>query len=421
MFKDLSFPKGFFEKNRKKLAEQIDDNSIVFVLSSLDKIKNRDTNYRFRQDSNFFYLTGLELKRSVLALYKYKGKTYETLFRKILDPNLEKWVGKNVPFETVKQVSGISDLRDIKDIDDFYKSVFISMGIETVYLYNEFMPELVVPTYTQVFGSNLSRRFSFVKITQLNRFIDPLRVQKSSAELKMIQRAVDITALAYEDLLSRIKPGITENECEGILLYNYLKYGSVQPAFPTISASGANATVLHYEENRMETKKGDLILVDSGADYMNYSADITRTYPVNGRFSSEQKKIYNIVLEALNKTTKSAKAGVKTSELQEITKEILFKGLYDLKIIREKKDLSNYYYHGVSHFLGLDTHDVGDTSLPLPENSVITVEPGLYIAEKNIGIRLENDVLIKKTGSRNLSAHIPIEIEEIEELMKGRK
>ena len=421
MFKDLSFPNGFFEKNRKKLAERIDDDSIVFVLSSLDKIKNRDTNYRFRQDSNFFYLTGLELKRSVLAIGKYRGKAFETLFRKVLDPNLEKWVGKNVPAETVKKVSGITDLRDIKDIDDFYRSVFISMGIEKVYIYNEFMPELVVPTYTQVFASNLSRRFSFIKITQLNRLTDPLRLQKSPVEIKMIQRAVDITAKAYDDLIQKIKPGITENECEGILLYNYLKYGSVQPAFPTISASGANATVLHYEDNRMMSKKGDLILIDSGADYMNYSADITRTYPVNGKFSSEQKKFYKIVLEALNKTTMAAKAGVKTSDLQEITKEVLFKGLYDLKIVKEKKELINFYYHGVSHFLGLDTHDVGDTSQPLPVNSVITVEPGLYIAEKNIGIRLENDVLIKKSGSENLSAHIPIEIDEIEEIMRKRK
>lgn len=421
MNKEINFPKGFFEKNRKKLAEKLEDGSVAFILSSLDKIKNRDTFYRFKQDSNYFYLTGLELKRSVLAIYKYNGKTYEALFRKVLDPTLEKWVGKNVPEETIREISGITDLRDIRDLDDFYRSVFVNMGIEKVYLYNEFIPDLAVPSYTQVFGSNLSRKFNFIKMCPVNSLIDSLRIKKQEAEIKMIKRAVEITGYGIEDLLKKVKPGITENECEGILIYNYLKYGSVQPAFLTISASGANATVLHYEDNNKKTSKGDLILLDTGAEYKNYASDISRTIPLSGRFTSEQKKFYDLVLKAMKKTMKAAKPGIKTSELQEITKEVLFKGLYDMKMVKEKKDLMNYYYHGVSHFMGLDTHDVGNTAEGIPANSVITVEPGLYIAEKNIGIRLENDVLITSKGCENLSSHIPIEIDEIEEIMNKRK
>lgn len=421
MNKEINFPKGFFAKNRKKLADKLEDGSIAFILSSLDKIKNRDTNYRFKQDSNFFYITGLELKRSVLAIYKYKGKTYEALFRKVLDPTLEKWIGKNVPEETIREISGITDLRDIRDLDDFYRSIFVNMGIEKVYLYNEFIPDLAVPTYTQVFGSNLSRKFNFIKLCPMNQMIDSLRIIKQESEIKMIRRAIDITGNGINDLLTRVKPGISENECEGILIYNYLKYGSVQPAFLTISASGANATVLHYEDNNKKTSKGDLILLDTGAEYKNYASDISRTIPVSGKFTSEQKKFYDLVLKALQKTTKAAKPGIKTSELQEVTKEVLFKGLYDMKMVKEKKDLMNYYYHGVSHFLGLDTHDVGNTAEGVPVNSIITVEPGLYIAEKNIGIRLENDVLITAKGSENLSSHIPVEIDEIEEIMSKRK
>lgn len=421
MFKELKFPEGFFAQNRKKLTDQLEEKSVTFILSSLDKVKNRDTLYRFRQDANFFYLTGLELKRSVLVMYKYNGKIFETLFRKVLDPTLEKWVGKNIPVDHIKKVSGITDIRDLNDLDDFYKQVFHNIGMEKVLMYNEYIPELVVPTYTQVFASNLRKRFTFISISSVNPLLDKLRSVKSDCEIKMIQRAIEITGMGLTDLMKNLRPEITENECEGILIHNYIKYGSVQPAFQTISASGENATVLHYEDNNRVTGKSDLILIDTGAEYKNYASDITRTYPVNGKFTAEQKKFYNLVLKASKEVIKKAKPGVKLSDLQEITKETLFKGLYDLKMVKEKTDLSKYYYHGVSHFLGLDTHDVGNNSLPLEKNNIITVEPGLYLAEKNIGIRLENDVLITDKGCKNLSEAIVIETDEIEEIMSKKR
>ena len=288
-------------------------------------------------------------------------------------------------------------------------------------MYNESIPELVVPTYTQVFASNLKKRFSFINISSVNPLIDLPRTLKSDCEIKMIERAIEITGLGLTDLLKNLRPGITENECEGILIHNYIKYGSVQPAFQTISASGGNATVLHYEDNNRKTEKGDLILIDTGSEYKNYASDITRTYPVSGKYTPEQKKFYNLVLKASKEVMKNAKPGLKLFDLQEITKEVLFKGLYDMKMVKEKTDLTKYYYHGVSHFLGLDTHDVGNGNLPLVKNSVITVEPGLYIAEKDIGIRLENDVLITEKGCRNLSEAIAIETDEIEEIMSRKK
>jgi len=421
MFKELEFPIGFFAENRKILADQLEDRSLIFILSSLDKIKNRDTFYRFRQDPNYFYFTGLELKRSVLAIYKLNGKIYEILFRKVLDPTLEKWVGKNMPVDKIKAVSGLTDLRDINDLEEFYRQVFHNIGIEKVYMYNEYLPELVVPTYTQVFASNLRKRFSFISICPINNMVDSLRVIKKDCEIKMMKRAVDITASGLEDLLKNMRPGITENECEGILIQNYIKNGTVQPAFQTISASGGNATVLHYEDNNRKTEKGDLILIDTGSEYKNYASDISRTYPVSGKYTAEQKKFYNLVLKASKEVIKAVKPGVKTADLQEITKEVLFEGLYNMKMVKEKTDLGNYYYHGVSHYLGIDTHDVGNNSMPLAKNSVITVEPGLYIAEKNIGIRLENDILVTDKGCRNMSEAIPIETEEIEDMINRKK
>ncbi len=421
MFKEENFPADFFKSKRTALSELLEDNSVTFILSSLDKVKNRDTFYKFRQDPNFFYLTGLELKRSVLVILKNGGKTSEVLFRKFLDPTLEKWVGKNMPEDEIKKVSGISDIRDIKDIDEYLRQIFTGTGIERVFMYNEYIPELIVPTYTQVFASNLRQKFSFINIRGINQHIDGLRLVKEKCEIGMIKRAVDITALGLKDLVKNLNPGISENECEGILAKNYLKYGSVQPAFQTIAASGGFATVLHYEDNNRITQKGDLILIDTGAEYKNYAADISRTYPVSGKYSPIQKKLYNTVLDASKAVLKAAKPGVKIPELQEITKEALYKGLYDLKMLKEKSDLSKYYYHGVSHYLGIDTHDVGSNQLPLKKGNVITVEPGLYVAEKNIGIRLENDVLITSKGCENLSVNIPIEAEEIEDIMNKGK
>jgi len=421
MPKELQFSKDFFKKNRASFSKKLEDNSVTFILSSIDKVKNRDTFYKFRQDSNFFYLTGLELKRSVLAILKSGGKISEIVFRKFLDPTLEKWVGKNMPEKEITAISGIKDIRDIKELDDFYRQIFNGPGMNKVFMYNEYIPELIVPTYTQVFASNLRQKFNFINIMPVNSIIDSLRVVKDKCEIEMIQRAIDITAAGIGGLLKELKPGMYENECDGILSGNYIKYGSIQPAFQTIAASGAMATVLHYEDNNRKTGKGDLILLDTGAEYKNYSADISRTFPVSGRYTSEQKKFYNIVLNASKAVMKKAKPGVKITDLQEITKETLFKGLYDMKMVKEKSDLSKYYYHGVSHFLGLDTHDVGNTQTALKKGNVITVEPGLYIAEKKIGIRLENDVLITAKGCENLSAQIPIETDEIEEIMSKRK
>ncbi|MBN2790169.1 MAG: aminopeptidase P N-terminal domain-containing protein [Candidatus Delongbacteria bacterium] len=420
MLKNLEFPKTFFISNRKKLFNKVDDNSVVFIMSSVNKIKNADTFYKFRQDSNFFYFTGLELNRAVLVMTKIGGVTTSRIYRNILDKNLEKWIGKDFTDEEIIKISGIKSINSIKELGDIYTLLFSGYGIENVYMYNESTVDEIIPSYTQVFASNLRRRFNFIKISAVNKIIDEMRSIKSPYEIKMMKRAVEITEIAIRDLLSKTRTGITENECEAILLYNYVKNGSKQPAFQTIAVSGKDATILHYEQNDKKTQKNDLILIDTGAEYKNYAADISRTFPVKGKFSENQKKYYDVVLTALKEVTKAVKPGVTLMELQEISKDVLFKGLKKLKILKKKEELSSYYYHGVSHFLGLDTHDVGDRNKPLVKNNVITVEPGIYIAEKGIGIRLENDILVTSTGHENLSRSIPVEINEIEKIMQGK-
>ena len=420
MLKDLKFPETFFSSNRKKLLRKIDDNSVVFIMSSVNKIKNADTFFKFKQDSNFFYLTGLELNRAVLVMTKVNGKTSDKIYRNILDERLEKWIGKNTSDKEITKVSGIKSLDSIKELGDLYDNLFNNQGIEKVYMYNESTSDEIIPSYTQVFASNLRRRYNFIKITAINKIIDEMRNVKHPCEIKMMRRAIQITEMGIRDLLSQTRAGITENECEAILLYNYLKEGSKQPAFQTIAVSGKDATILHYEENNKKTQKNDMILIDTGAEYKNYAADISRTFPVKGTFSEMQKKYYNVVLKASKEVTKAVKPGVTLLELQEISKKTLFQGLKKLKFVKKIEDIAKYYYHGVSHHLGLDTHDVGDRNKPLEKNMVITVEPGIYIAEKSIGIRFENDILVTATGHENLSKSIPIEIKDLEQLMKGK-
>ncbi|NOR45742.1 MAG: M24 family metallopeptidase [Candidatus Delongbacteria bacterium] len=421
MLKDLKFPETFFSSNRKKLLRKIDDNSVVFIMSSVNKIKNADTMFKFKQDSNFFYLTGLELTRAVLVMTKIGGKSNSKIYRNILDERLEKWIGKNTTDKEIAEISGIKSTDNIKELGELYDSLFNNIGIEKVYMYNESTPDEIIPSYTQVFASNLRRRYNFIKITAINKMIDEMRSVKHPCEIKMMRRAIQITEMGIRDLLSQTRAGITENECEAILLYNYLKEGSKQPAFQTIAVSGKDATILHYEENNKKTQKNDMILIDTGAEYKNYAADISRTFPVKGTFSEMQKKYYDVVLKASKEVIKAVKPGVTLLELQEISKKTLFQGLKKLKLARKIEDISKYYYHGVSHHLGLDTHDVGDRNKPLEKNMVITVEPGIYIAEKSIGIRLENDILVTATGHENMSKSIPIEIKDLEQLMKGKK
>jgi len=419
MKKELYFPDHFFNKNRENLIKKLPVNSVTFILSNISTTRSNDTCYKFRQDSNFFYFTGLSnLKRAVLAIVKKEDGAREIIFRETIDQNLEKWLGKNISEKEIVDISKIKDIRTINDLKDFYETTFKIDRIESVYLYNEPFSGKIVPTYTQAFAHNIKTHYTFIKITAVNDIIINLRLKKQPIEIKMIKRAAEITKIAFDKIFENIRPSIHEKEIESILIGEYVKNGAYDDAFQPIVASGANATTLHYEDNSSKSKKDDLILVDSGAEYNFYAADVTRTIPVKGRYSNEQKKFYDIVLNAQKETIKAIKIGISLNELNEVCSESLFQGLKKIRFIRTKEELKKYYYHGVSHFLGIDVHDIGNKNIKLEKNMVITVEPGLYIEEKGIGIRLENDIWVKEDGYENLTRDIAIEIKDIENIIK---
>jgi len=417
MLKELKFPGHFFKKNRERLANKIQDNSVVFIMSSHVKSRSNDTNFRFRQDSNFFYFTGLELNRAVLMISKINGKVTTILFRKVLSEAKEKWLGKNVDLEEIKSTSKIDDIRNIVDLSESYDGMFGSSIVEDVYLYNEVNEGELVPSYTQVFASNLKKRYNFLKILSLNAMVTDLRVIKQPIEIKMIRRALEITENGFLSILKNMKPGMHENEIEAYLTFEFLKEDAKHHAYEPIVAAGINATTLHYEDNNAKIEKNDLVLIDAGSEYKNYASDITRTFPAMGKFTKEQKLIYNIVLDAHKKSLKLIKPGMTFDKLQEVAKESMYNDLKKAKLLKKKEDLINYYYHGLGHYMGLDVHDVGERTAEFRKGMVFTIEPGLYIAEKKIGIRLENNILVTENGYENLSKSIPIEIDEIEKVM----
>ncbi|NLL68730.1 MAG: Xaa-Pro dipeptidase, partial [Acholeplasmataceae bacterium] len=254
-------------------------------------------------------------------------------------------------------------------------------------------------------------------INNIHQEIAALRMIKSSDEIDNIKKAIKITNEALNNVLKNIKSGIYEYEV--VADYNYiLGKHNVEPSFDTIAASGHNATVLHYVENNSVIPKNSLMLFDLGVNYSNYASDISRTYPVDGKFTPRQKEFYELVLKANKETIKMLKPGVTWKEFNDYAKDILSSGLIKMGLIKEKEEISKYYYHSIGHFLGLDVHDVGVYNVALQAGMVVTVEPGLYISEEDIGIRIEDDILITENGSINLSIDIPKEIDEIEKLMK---
>ena len=260
-------------------------------------------------------------------------------------------------------------------------------------------------------------KYPYLKIKNIYPKIIKLRTVKNDYELEKIKKAIDITKSGIEAMAKNIKPNMHEYEVEAYFDFEIKRLGASSHAFNTICASGKNATVLHYEDNNQVMKDGDLILFDLGAEFDYYCADISRTIPVNGKFTDRQKQIYSIVLLALKAVEEEAKPGLTLKDLNDVAKKVLSKGCMDIGLIDKEEELSKYYFHSVSHSLGLDTHDVWSADNKLEKGAIITNEPGLYIEEEGIGIRLENDLLIVEDGCINLSKHIPIEIDDIENLM----
>ena len=418
----------FYKKNRIKFAKKMKAGSIAVFHSNPEMHRNGDCSYPFRQDSDFFYLTGIDQEQSTLILFpdhQYK-KYQELLFIRKTDEHIKIWEGKKYTKKEATTTSGINSIAWNKDLKKTLQKLF--KQTDTVYLkYSDENIENGIPTYNDLLKLDLEK--SKLKIKNTNKIFSNLRVIKSAEEIAVIKHACSITHKAFTRVLEFMKPNCMEYEVEAEITHEFIRNGANGHAYSPIVASGKNACVLHYIDNNNKCKDGDLVLMDFGAEYGNYASDLTRTIPVNGKFTTRQKEVYNAVLNVMKFAKSILAPGVIIKDYQDKVGEKMTQELLKLKLLStaetsDKEHGENaykrYFMHGTSHFMGLDVHDVGDRSKPLKAGMVVTCEPGIYIPEEKIGVRIENDILITKDGNIDLMADIPIEVEEIEELMKSK-
>ncbi|MCB2295845.1 aminopeptidase P family protein [Clostridium algoriphilum] len=409
--------KMVFTNNRKNLWGKLDENSVTLIFAGQAPYKSADETYIFTPNRNFYYLTGIDREKMILMLIKTNGKVEETLFIQKNDPFMARWIGEKMPEEEAKQISGIDNIKFVEELEETFGSILDKSKIENLCLDLERQEFHTSMDTSQRFAKSVMERYPYLKIKNIYHEISNLRLIKSEEEITLIREAIDITDKGIKALMKNSKAGMKEYELEAYFDFTLKSAGVTDYAFPTIVASGKNATILHYDKNKSELQDGSLILFDLGAQYKYYNADISRTFPVNGRFTERQKQIYNVVLRAQEAVIKIARPGIMFSVLNETAKKVLGEGCIELGLIKEVSELSKYYFHGVSHYLGLDTHDVGNRNIELTVGMVLTNEPGLYIEEESIGIRIEDDLLITQYGCENLSKQIIKTVEEIEGFM----
>ena len=421
--------KSFFVKNRKKFLAKMSKRGLAFFNSNDNYPVSADTTLPFEQHRDIFYLTGINQNETILALYNgdAEGETLEMLF--VTKPNkiLTHWEGERLDETTAFKISGIEKVYWIEDLEKKIDDLMVKTDFLYINNNEHYRAKVETETREERFNKWIQKKFPKKSIKKSNPILQRLRSVKGKLELNLIKKACQITELGFRRVLKFIRPGVWEYEIEAEFAHEFLKNKSRKFAYSPIIASGENSNILHYIENNSQCKKGDLVLLDVGAEYANYSSDMTRTVPVNGKFNNRQKKVYNSVLHVKNQATKLLKPGILWAEHHKevgkiMTSELLKLGLLDKADIQAQTDknpaFKKYFTHGTSHHLGLDTHDYGDINLPVEENNVFTVEPGIYIPKEGFGIRLEDDVVVQKEGDPiNLMKNIPIEIDEIEYLM----
>ena len=412
--------KEFFIKKREQLFERLADDSVAILFSSNAPLKTADEHYAFTPNRNFYYLTGLDRENFILVMKKKQGTASSSIYIEKHDPVLAKWVGDRMLADEVQSISGISDIRYVDDINKDIGSLLGGYDFQNVYFDFEYRGWDRTCNEQRAFANELKSRFPSVSLRNLYHIISSMRLIKEPEEIEKIRQAISITQKGILNILANIRPGIMEYELEAYFDFTLKSCGVKDFAFKTIAASGKNATILHYSQNNSMMNENDLILFDLGAQFEYYNADISRTFPINGKYSQRQKDVYDAVLQAQQAVTQAAKPGVPFSVLNDTAKKVLAEGCRKLGLIKEDSELSEYYYHGVSHYLGLDTHDVGTRDTVLKEGMVITNEPGLYIASEGIGIRIEDDLLISHDGAEVLSKDIIKDTFDVEAYIKNR-
>ena len=418
-----------FQQNRTDFANQMQDNSIAIFNSNDIMPTNADGIMGFKQNSDLFYLTGIDQEETLLMLIKSNKELESILFIKETSPLIKIWEGEKLVPAQATEISGIKNVKWIKELDDQLKKQLSKFN--TVYLNknDHARSSSIVQTRDDRFGISLRSQYPDTAFLKSSTILHRLRQVKKSIEIEQIKKAVNITENTYKEILPLIKPGKFEFEIEAEITYRFIKNRAGGHAYQPIIASGENACVLHYTENNRKIKDGDLILMDFGAVYANYNADLTRTVPANGKYSPRQKAVYNAVLRILKFASTQLTDGNYFKEYNASVVELLEKELVDLNLItteqikNQQKDnplYKKYFMHGLSHSLGIDVHDVDDRSIPFTSGMVFTCEPGIYIPEEGIGVRIENDLVIDGDKPINLMKNTPIECEEIEEWMNRK-
>ncbi|WP_139001498.1 aminopeptidase P family protein [Hyunsoonleella aestuarii] len=423
--------KNLFIKNRKNFGSKMKPNSLAVFNSNDIYPISADSTMPFEQHRDIFYLSGVDQEESVLVLFPDcpKEKHREILFLKETNEHIAIWEGEKLTKEKAFETSGIKTVYWLHDME---KVMFeIMTQCDTVYINTNEHYRASVETETREdrFTKWLKAKYPAHTVAKSNPILQRLRSVKDPIEIDLIQQACNVTEKGFKRVLNFVKPGVWEYNIEAEFMHEFLNNRSKGFAYTPIVASGNNANVLHYIENNQQCKAGDLILMDVGAEYANYSSDMTRTIPVSGRFSERQKAVYNAVNRVKNEATKMLVPGtdwaayhVEVGKL--MTSELLGLGLLDKADVQNENPdwpaYKKYFMHGTSHHMGLDTHDYGILTEPMQANMVFTVEPGIYIPDDSFGIRLEDDVVIQENGEPyNLMRNIPIEADEIEELMNS--
>ncbi|MDU4587119.1 aminopeptidase P family protein [Clostridium sp.] len=412
--------KMVYSEHRSALMNKIDNNSIVILFAGNAPKKTGDEVYQFTPDRNFYYLTGISEENHIVVLSKFNNEISEKLFLKEIDLAKEMWNGKTLRDFEAKEISGIEDTVYMNEFYGYLNRLI--KGAEEINLYldldrQDYCEE---DSNGNKFAEVFKGKYPQVIIKNVSSNITPLRMIKSKSEIAEMQRAIDITIDGVESLMKNSKAGMKEYELEAYFDFVCKTNGAKDFAFRTIAAAGKNATTLHYVENNSEIKNDDLILFDLGAQWNFYNADITRTFPVGGKFTDRQKQVYEAVLRVNKAVIEKIKPGVVYKELNAWATDLIAEECIKLGIIKEKKDVSKYYWHSIGHNLGLDTHDVEPQgrNFVFEEGMVFTVEPGIYISEESIGIRIEDDVLVTADGCEVLTKGMMKEVSEIEAFMK---
>lgn len=424
--------KELFENNRKRLVKEIQKNSIV-VLNANDVMPtNSDGTMRFRQNSDLFYITGVDQEETIYVMCPdFPDKKYkEVLFLRETSDLIATWEGHKLTKEEARERTGIETVLWLSEFPKLFNTMMVMGDVQNVYLNtnDHYRADVPIETREARFVKWCMDKYPLHKYERLAPIMHRLRSIKTKWEVELLQKACDITEQGFRRVLEFVKPGVMEYEIEAEWAHEFLRNGSRGFAYEPIIASGANSCVLHYIENSKPCKDGDVLLLDVGAEYANYNADLTRTIPVSGKFTKRQRDVYNAVLRVQRAAFKLLRPGVKYFEYHKEIQKITESELIGLKLI-DKKDVKNqdkerplfmkYFMHGTGHQLGLDVHDVGNMYHSMQVGQVWTVEPGIYIKEEGLGVRIENNVVIQKNGVFDLMKNIPVEADEIEELMNA--